>query len=310
MGKALHLLQPRTWEEYLQSFLLEKQVSGCRERTIEDYRYHLTRFFQGYGGDLQDFEALRKRCLEYLGGGVAPTTFNIRKACLSGFFTFLIAQGVLAQNPLKGMKRRKDGGKPRSIPLEVLQKLLELPNKKTFAGLRNYALILLQLDTGIRPSEALHLLPQDFNLKAMEVTIPCEVAKTRVSRTLPLSPAVAQWVQRLLSVRPKEWGEEVPVFCSEWGKPLLETSWNHILRNYGKKLGHRITPYDLRHSFAILFLRNGGNVFALQRILGHTDLTMTKRYLALTQGDLREEHEKSTPLHTLVSKRVRKIKRG
>ncbi|WP_427365673.1 tyrosine-type recombinase/integrase [Candidatus Caldatribacterium saccharofermentans] len=308
MGKVLKLAQPRGWKEHLEEFLLEKEVNGCRERTIEDYRYHLTRFFQGYEGDLEDFEALHKRCLEYLGGEIAPATYNIRRAYLSSFFNYLVSQGVLAQNPLKGMKRRKDDGKPRAIPLEVLQKLLELPDRRTFAGLRNYVLILLQIDTGIRPSEALHLLPRDFNLGGMEVTIPPGVAKTKASRTLPLSPVVVQWVRKLLSVRPREWGDEVPVFCSEWGKPLLETSWNYILRDYGRKLGYRITPYDLRHSFAILFLRNGGNVFALQRILGHTDLTMTKRYLALTQRDLREEHGKSTPLHTLVSKRVRKIK--
>jgi len=310
MGRTLHLarVQPKTWEEYLQEFLLEKQVSGCRERTIRDYRYHVSRLFQGYGGDLQDFEALRRRCLEYLGEEIAPATFNLRRRYLSAFFNWLIAWGVLSQNPLKSIKRRKDDGKPRAIPLEVLQKLLELPDRRTFAGLRNYVLILLQIDTGIRPSEALHLRPGDFNLRSMEVTIPCEVAKTGVSRTLPISPPVVRWVQRLLSVRPREWGDEVPVFCSEWGKPLLETSWCHILKNYSRKLGYRVTPYDLRHTFALLFLRNGGNVFALQRTLGHVDLTMTKRYVALTQEDLRREHERATPVNALTPKRVRRIR--
>ncbi|NLZ51754.1 MAG: site-specific integrase, partial [Thermoanaerobacteraceae bacterium] len=71
--------------------------------------------------------------------------------------------------------------------------------------------------------------------------------------------------------------------------------------------GYKITPYDLRHSFALLYLRNGGNVFTLQRTLGHTDLNMTKRYLALTGEDLKVEHEKATPVSDIVGKRVRKV---
>jgi len=54
-------------------------------------------------------------------------------------------------------------------------------------------------------------------------------------------------------------------------------------------------------------LRNGGNVFTLQRTLGHTDLNMTKRYLALTGEDLKAEHEKATPVSDIVGKRVRRV---
>ena len=76
-------------------------------------------------------------------------------------------------------------------------------------------------------------------------------------------------------------------------------AWSQRLSRYGNKLGFKITAYDLRHAFALMFLRNGGQscdrllsqaVTALQRTLGHVDLTMTKRYVALTQDDLREQH--------------------
>lgn len=80
------------------------------------------------------------------------------------------------------------------------------------------------------------------------------------------------------------------------------------MKEYSKKLGYRVTPYDLRHTFALYSLREGMNVFALQRILGHTDLTMTKRYLALTQEDLHKEHDKSSPLRLFEKKRLRKLK--
>ena len=65
---------------------------------------------------------------------------------------------------------------------------------------------------------------------------------------------------------------------------------------YSKTLKTSIRPYDLRHAFALQFLRNGGHALALQRTLGHTDLTMTKRYVALTEADLRQQHTIASPL--------------
>ncbi len=150
------------------------------------------------------------------------------------------------------------------------------------------------------------LLPENSNLEGREVIILPGVAKTKAQRTLPLSPLTCLWLKKLLSVRP--WGENVPVFCSQDGKPLQVNSWSHILAKYSKKLGYKVTPYDLRHTFALYSLREGMNPFALQRILGHTDLTMTKRYLSLNQEDLKREHEKSSPLNLLEKKRIRGIK--
>lgn len=307
MGRVLKLVQPKTWKEYLNDFLLEKQIAGCRERTIADYRYHVEHFFQGLE-TLEDWEAIQRRVREYFPPHLAPATFNLRRAYLRAFFAYLVSQGAVPQNPIT-FRKRKDEGRERTVPQEVLRKLLELPDKRTYAGLRDYVLILLTLDTGIRPKEALSLLPEHFNLEAQEVTIPGGIAKTRTSRTLPLSPVVVKWVKRLLAVRPPEW-RNAPVFCSQDGKPMLVTSWSHRLQGYGRKLGYRITPYDLRHSFALHSLRNGMNPFALQRTLGHTDLTMTKRYLALTKDDLRREHERSSPVNMLATKRVRKVERG
>jgi site-specific recombinase XerD len=82
---------------------------------------------------------------------------------------------------------------------------------------------------------------------------------------------------------------------------------------YSKRIGIKVRPYDLRHSFALNFLRNGGNVFALQKLMGHSTLDMTKRYLALTQGDLQEQHAKASPVNMLesgMSMRLGKIKKS
>ena len=74
---------------------------------------------------------------------------------------------------------------------------------------------------------------------------------------------------------------------------------------YAKRMGVKIRPYDLRHTFALQFLRNGGHALALQKMLGHADLTMTKRYVALAQQDIREQHAFASPLNTLLPKKHR-----
>jgi site-specific recombinase XerD len=88
---------------------------------------------------------------------------------------------------------------------------------------------------------------------------------------------------------------------------MIESSWGHKLKKYSKKLGFNITPYSLRHCFALYYLRNGGNVFTLQRTMGHADLNMTRRYLALTLTDLKEQHRLASPVNLFTQNRIRKI---
>jgi len=304
MGKVLRFVKLKSWEDYFEEFLLQKELEGLRPRTLNDYRYYIPRFFEGIA--LENAETITQRVKEYFTQDLSPASFNLRRSYIKSFFSYLVAQGAVTENPID-FPKRKDEGRARAIPKDTLERLLELPDKSTFAGLRNYTIMLFSLDTGIRPGEALQLLPKDFNVRGREVVIPKEVAKTKTSRTLPLSPVVCITVQKLLSSRHPTWKDDVPVFCSQDGEYLQVRSWSHVLARYSKKLGIRVTPYDLRHSFAILYLRNGGNVFALQRTMGHTDLNMTKRYLALDGDDLRNELEKSSPINSLIKpkKRVR-----
>ncbi len=307
MGKTLKLLTILTWMEYLSEFLTEKKVQGCRERTIKDYRLHVSYFFRNFQGDVDDYHSICNKVKEYFStSDIAPATFNIRRAYLKSFFSYLVKNGVLPRNAID-FPKRKDEGRARNVSQDVLIELLKLPDKKTFAGLRDYCLILLTLDTGIRPQEALSLLPKDINLPGLEVTIRKEIAKTKATRTVPISPLTATHVQKLLKVRLPTWHDNIPVFCSYEGRPLLETSWAHRLKQYSHQLGHSITPYSLRHSFALLYLRNGGNVFTLQRTMGHADLNMTKRYLALTGEDLKKKHEGASTINILTQKRVKEI---
>lgn len=295
------------WQDALDEFLLLKQSEGRAERTIRDYRYHVGRFFDAHADAWPHYPKLKKAVLEFFTSlqGMSATSFNLYRQYLKTFFAWCVEEGYLPKNPIDGIKKRKNDGKPRSVDMETIKKLLKSINTKTYAGLRDYCLILFQLDTGIRPGEALQLLPEHFNLKALEAVIPETVAKTRTARTVIFSPQTGKAIQKLLAVRPKDWTDDVPVFASENGTRMSVDTWGNRLSMYHPKIGCKVTPYMLRHTSAIMFLRGGGHVFALQRQLGHASLVMTKRYVHLADSDLHEQHAIASPVGQLMPQRTR-----
>jgi site-specific recombinase XerD len=137
-----------------------------------------------------------------------------------------------------------------NIDEDALGKLVSAPNLNTFAGIRDYALILLQLDTGIRPKEALTLIETDVCFNPMLVNIKAANSKTKNTRSLPISPITAQAIKKLLSFKHELWRTDL-VFCTFDGKPVDRRNWSRRLAYYSKKINTKIRPYDLRHSFAL-----------------------------------------------------------
>lgn len=294
-----------SWEELLYDFITYKRVQGISEQTASDYERHVKLFFKRYPDSWESPNQLKTGLHDYLREEIKPATFNNRLVYLRTFFKWCVENEFLNENPIANIKKRKDEGRVVNIDAEVLRKLLDMPDQKTFTGLRDYALILLTLDSGIRPKEALSLIPVDFNPRATEIYIPAKVAKTRVSRTLPISDPTVRAIRKLISVRPPEWGDETPIFCTWEGNQLTRHTWGDRIEYYSNKLGVHIRPYDLRHCFALEYLRGGASAFVLQRTLGHTDMKMTKRYISLLNDDLKVDHAKASPLNNLLSKTKR-----
>lgn len=310
--RLVKLNESRTvsWEQALEEFLLRKKAEGKSERTIKDYGYHVRGFFKRYPDALEDGQILKRSAIEYMAEDVKPAYYNNKLVYLKIFFNWCLEEKIIFENPLTEFRRRKADDRIVQIDGEILRKLLSLPDQTTFPGLRDYALLLFQLDTGIRPKEALSVLISDVNLRASEVYVKAENAKTRIARTLPISPITAKAIQKLINVRPADWGEDVPVFCTCEGSKFGGNGWYKRVSEYGQKVGIVFYPYQLRHTFALEFLRNGGNSFALQKTMGHADLNMTKRYVAMADNDIKEQHQMASPVTNLVqsTKRVRKIK--
>ena len=304
MSKVVKIRQDQvTPSDALKQHLLLKRAQGSAETTLENYEYHISRFFRNDN----TWENLSDRLFEYMSDPLKPNAYNVRLRYLKSFFAWSYAEGFIKKDPLKGWKVRKAESRIVDIPESILQKLLEAPDQKTFSGLRDYAIILLQLDTGIRPKEALTLSKDDICFDQMLISIKSANAKTRVARSLPISPITAKAIKKLLSSHHELWKTAL-IFTTFEGKPMNKNSWSKRLNNYSNLIGYKIRAYDLRHCFALYYLRAGGDVFSLQRMMGHTNINMTEKYLALTEQDLKSQHAKNSPLNTITkSKRIRKL---
>ena len=305
--KEKRLVQP---DDLIRMFLLYKAACGLAEKTKSDYRYHLEQFFRLHPDAL---ELPRERTMEYLAGYSNPSSFNLRYSYLRCFWNWCADEGYFrgTRHPLDGIKKKRPQGRMVDIPEGELKKLLRQPGKGTFSGFRDFVLMNLQLDTAIRPGEALQLMPDDFHADRKEVEVRAPVSKTRVARTLPISGSTSTLIKRLLLMHHPLW-KGAPIFCTETGGPFKATSYTHVFKRYSTSAEVAVTPYGLRHCAAILMLRNGVSAFTLAAIMGHADLSMTRRYLAISSRDTHREHAAAGVMKLLTdepshSARVRKV---
>ena len=95
----------------------------------------------------------------------------------------------------------------------------------------------------------------------------------------------------------------VAFFLSEEGEALTHSGLYLICKRISIQTGLHLARHELRHSFAIAYLRAGGNAFTLQKLLGHTTLHTTLSYVAMTSDDLISEHREHSPVNTMLRRR-------
>ena len=161
-------------------------------------------------------------------------------------------------------------------------------------ALRNRTIILLLLDTGIRASELCGLAIKDADLTNKRILV---LGKGNKERAVPISPRTAKTLWRYLTTERKDEPVNAPLFLGSEGDPLNRDALLKLLIRLRAKAGvNDCHPHRFRHTFAVNFLRNGGNAFELQMALGHTTLQMVQTYLALAQADLDAAHRKASPV--------------
>jgi integrase/recombinase XerD len=217
--------------------------------------------------------------------GISPISCNTYTCGVNAYLRWLYDEGHISEQ--------------LSIPrLKVEQKILQTfsqahVNKllawkpRRFGQHRLHALVCLLLDTGLRIAEALMLVRDNIDLENMIVKVKGKGEKHRV---VPMSFELRRILYRWLRKHQFDL-----VFPTRNGTQTTHRNNLREFKRLGKRLGIsgvRVSFHTLRHTFATAYLRNGGDVFRLQRILGHSTLEMTRRYVNLQTQDLQAVHNK------------------
>ena len=188
---------------------------------------------------------------------------------------------------------------------EQIQALLRQPDLATFTGYRDYTIMHILLDTGVRIGELLAVQLDDL---VIELGIPQEIKikqpKNRKERVLPLSPKTQAVLRQYLEIRKTAFaGLKVPFLFPnvDCGKLHIRTIQGRI-KEYGQGAAIdcvRVSPHTFRHTFAKMWVMAEGDILSLQEILGHSSVEMVRNYARLFRPDLKKKHARYSPFSTM-----------
>ncbi|WP_123052961.1 tyrosine-type recombinase/integrase [Clostridium sp. JN-1] len=286
-----------------EKFMEEKELENLRERTLEEYNVHL-KYFKKYVESETQFKQtdmpinsdIFKSYVYYMTfeKKYSPFTVNLRLRTLLAYLRWLYNNNYITENiAIKiHLQKTPDDAKTPLTDVEV-KKLLNGCDLNTYTGFRDFSLMLLILDCGIRIGEATELKISDFDLKNGLVTVRADVSKTRVSRQLPICTRTAKVLKELIDIAIEMRSGDY-VFQNTYGGYIKKQNLMLSFKKIGKKVGleHRCSPYLFRHTFATNAVKSGMEIFTLQRIMGHSSILTTRKYIQLETKDLKRNHNK------------------
>ena len=298
-------------DDLVQDYEQALRAEGRSPRTIDWYGMFLREFSRfvgrtGHPARLHDLCApVARRWLVALRSKPrppAPASLAGRVRSLRAFATWVQAEFELDRHPLQGLKTpRVPHTLIHSLRDSDVRALISAAGQGPF-GDRDTAVLLVMLDSGMRLSElvGLRVGSVDFENGYCQV-----MGKGSKERRVPLGRSARRAVRHMLLARGRV-AVGVALFISDRGEPLTGSGVQKIVRRAARRAGLevRCSPHVLRHTFARSFLANGGDVFSLQRILGHSpaSLDVTQRYVELLDDDLRQVHRRASPMDLLRSR--------
>ena len=278
----------RSYSTHLNVQLNRCDISGFTMDTVRDYIVYLRnkpRFQQHPYTPKQDKP-------------VSARTVQCHVRGLKAFSSWAHREGYTVENRLQNLKLPKAPFKMMEpLTPEEIKLVSSSTNKGSSSGLRNYAILVTLLDTGLRESESVDLTLSQTNLEDGYCKVMGKGAKERM---VPIGKFVRTTLLRYIDqARPSPVGCD-NLFLSRTGKPMTANSIKLLFSRLAKTSGvKRLHAHLCRHTFAINYLLNGGDIFSLQEILGHTSLDMVRHYLHFTSSQIRIQHNKYSPMDKL-----------
>ncbi len=307
---------PGTLRFALKGFLWSKESDNLAPGSIRFYRGNLERFiaFLATQGVTRLSELDKDHYNLYKGSeleaGRPASGVHAQGRAIKCFLRWLALDEELidAKIALK-VKLPKVGKKLiRPFSLEQIQALLDAAKEGRMPE-RDTAVLLTFFDTGVRSGELCGL--KDSDMEGDRLLIHGKGNKERWARiSARTRKAIWSWMLVRNDLWPREEGEDGAIFISRTGAPLDIHSAKLIFRRLKTRTGItgvRCVPHDCRHTFAIEMLRSGADSFEVQKMLGHSTLTMTLNYAKMTDDDTARAHKK----HSLVERlaRTRTVRR-
>ena len=236
--------------------------------------------------------------------GLSAHTINSYLRSIRAFWSWIVGEEIITENPFLRVKIPKAPHKviPTLSPTQI-QMLLGTIDTTSAEGFRDYVVVLTLLDTGLRISEFLGLRLDDLWIEEGVLKV---MGKGSRERIIPIGKGVRRLLWRYINLfRPESAKPNCDlVFLTKRGWPLTKGRVQKRMSLYAGRAGLsgvRCSPHILRHTAAVSFLRNGGDVFSLQRLLGHSTLLMTRHYCELADIDVRRAHATASPVDNLIT---------
>ena len=285
----------------LDSFLLDAEARRLTPKSLRFYRQQLEPFlaFLQAQGVVKPDGITAHHIRSFLVGlqrrGLADASQHAAARAIRAFCNFMVNEELLVASPMRKVKMPRQAKVilPAFAPEEVKQLLAACEY------VRDAAIVLCLLDTGCRAAEFVGLDVGDVDLKTGTVKV--RLGKGRKQRLAFLGArarkALLKYFMERGSPRPEE-----PLWLSQTtGERLTDDGLRLLFRRLGL-LAHvpHCHPHTFRRTFALWSLRSGMNIYALQQIMGHSDLQILRRYLALVEEDLKEAHKKHGAVDTML----------
>ncbi|RRA92303.1 site-specific tyrosine recombinase XerD [Paenimyroides viscosum] len=290
-------------DNYIEQFTIYLKLErGVAENTLVNYLYDLEKL-QQFLGDENDFLKVQetdiRNFIYFLADFLAPATQARILSSLNHFYSFLILQTLIENNPVTFIELPKQAQKlPIVLSVHEIDLLLSCINFNTLEGVRNDAIIETMYSCGLRVSEVISLKLSDLFFDEGFIKVNGKGSKQRF---VPIASSAIKKINHYVKnirtqIKIKQEAEDV-LFLNRRGAQLTRAMIFTILKDLAKLSGinKNISPHTLRHSFATHLLENGADLRSIQLMLGHESITTTEVYLHLDRQKLKQEVEKFHP---------------
>lgn len=309
----------------IEQFLVDQELKGNTPKTIRFYSNNLRYFSDFIGEDTAVNKITLAELKEYLltvknrpklqnhpfkptiDHPISSVSVQTYMRAVRSLLGWLYNEGYISENLQEKFKLPKATRKAIEILSdEEIETVMKAFKQTTEMGLRNLCLIALLLDCGLRRNEALYLDYDNIHISQGIIKV---LGKGQKERIVPLGLYTKRLLIKYMSgYRSMPLYETKRLFIDRNLKPMSENAVKELFVRLKRKTKiTRLHPHMLRHTFATKYLMNGGDLFSLQQILGHTTLEMVRKYSHLASAYMIQNHKRFSPLDNIERQKYKSV---